>query len=71
MSTTLPHRISEAPVGPDASSFDGSTLSARESPVAAEYIPAAASSSATAVTANEIASRVEMGRLPRSIFNSG
>src|SRR6202035_1855186 len=61
MSTTLPQRISEAPVGPDPSSFNGSTLRPLAGPAAAEYIKLATSSRATAATANAIAARLEMG----------
>src|SRR5438132_7178960 len=47
--------MSEAPRGPDASSFDGSTV--RPKPAAAEYIETAATSKAKAATANPIATR--------------
>src|ERR1700682_4447118 len=61
MSIRLPHRMNEAPLGPDASSLDGSTLRPAANPTAAEYIPLAASSNPTAATANQIATRVETG----------
>src|SRR5207249_11960967 len=38
MSIRLPHRMRVAPVGPEASSFDGSTLRPPDGPPAAEYI---------------------------------
>src|SRR5437868_10377065 len=59
MSIRLPQRISHAPVGPDASSLDGSTLRPVEKPAAAEYITVATSSSVMAAIANEIATRLE------------
>jgi hypothetical protein len=61
MSILLPQRISEAPLGPDASSVDGSTLRPEVEPAAAEYIKLATSSSANAAMANAIAARVEIG----------
>src|ERR1700694_5899792 len=72
MSITLPQRMSEAPVGPDASSFDGSTLRPLEGPAAAEYIKLATSSNVTAATANTIAARLEMlGLLVRTFPGGG
>src|SRR3984893_18407929 len=61
MSIRLPHRVSEAPVRPDASSVDGSTLKPLDEPTATAYMTLAASSRASAVTANAIATRLEMG----------
>src|ERR1700737_4012775 len=69
MSIRLPQRINEAPVGPDPSSLDGSTLRPLEGPAAAEYINPAASSRVTAATANPIAARLEMGLFPGATVN--
>src|SRR5438132_6124472 len=60
MSIRLPQRISDAPVGPEASNLDGSTLRPVEKPAAAEYIRVATSSSVMAATAKEIATRLEI-----------
>src|SRR4030088_1959378 len=66
MSIRLPQRINAAPVGPDPSSFDGSTLRPLDGPAAAEYISPATNSRVTPATANPIAARVEIGRGPTS-----
>src|SRR5437660_1554035 len=60
MSTRLPQRMSDAPFGPDARSFDGSTVRPPEPPAAAEYINVASSSKAIAAAANGSATRVEI-----------
>src|SRR5438270_3085626 len=60
MSTRLPQRMSDAPFGPDARSFDGSTVRPVEPPAAAEYMSVARSSRAIAAAANESATRVEI-----------
>ena len=66
MSIRLPHRMRVAPVGPEASSFDGSTLRPPDGPPAAEYIAAATNSRVNAATAKLIDARVEIGRGPTS-----
>src|SRR2546428_936790 len=66
MSIRLPQRMREAPLGPEASSFDGSTLRLPYAPAAAAYITTAATSRPTAATANAIAARLEIGRAPTS-----
>src|ERR1700694_1378357 len=71
MSTRLPQRMSEAPVGPEASSVEGSTLRPEANPAAAEYIPPATSSRATAATANEIAMRLEIRLMLLRAFPGG
>src|ERR1700694_904106 len=71
MSIRLPQRMSEAPVGPDARSFEGSTLKPEANPAAAEYIPPATSSSATAATAKEIATRLETRLMLLGAFPGG
>src|SRR3989442_12255249 len=66
MSIRLPQRMREAPLGPEASSFDGSTLRLPDAPAAAAYITTAATSRPTAATAKLIDARVEIGRGPTS-----
>src|SRR5438067_2903953 len=65
MSMRLPQRMSEAPLGPEASSVDGSTLRLPDAP-AAPYITTAVNSRPTAATANAIATPLEIGRRPTS-----
>jgi hypothetical protein len=60
----LPQRIRDAPVGPDPSSFDGSTLRPLEGPAAAEYSKPAVNSREIAATAKTIAARLEMSLVP-------
>ena len=66
MSMRLPQRIREAPLGPEASCVDGSTLRLPDAPAAAAYITTAATSRAIAAPANAIAARLEIGRGPTS-----
>src|ERR1700730_10647139 len=70
-SIRLPQRMSEAPVGPDASSVEGSTPRPEANPAAAEYIPPATSSRATAATANKIATRLETRLMLLRAFPGG
>src|ERR1700681_1270774 len=71
MSTRLPQRMSEAPVGPEASSVEGSTLRPEANPAAAEYTPPATSSRGPAATANEIATRLEIRLMLLRAFPGG
>src|SRR5437762_9319243 len=66
MSMRLPQRMREAPLGPDASRVDGSTLRPPGAPAAAAYITTAANSRPTAAIANAIAAPLEIGRRPTS-----
>src|ERR1700704_4638334 len=66
MSIRLPQRMSEAPDGPEARSFDGSTLRPPDGPPAAAYITAATNSRLNAAAAKLIDARVEIGRGPTS-----
>src|SRR3989475_2338281 len=66
ISIRLPQRIRVAPVEPEASSFDESTLRPPDGPPAAEYIAAATNSRVNAATAKLIDARVEIGRGPTS-----
>src|ERR1700680_992229 len=71
MSIRLPQWISEAPAGPEARSFGGSTVRPAEKPAAAEYIKLASSSNPKAAIANEIATRLESRLMLLGAFPGG